>query len=319
VALSALSLTARTTSSVGRAVTFTGTLSFGSGTAVPAGTVLSLSRTRTTPAGAKVALTGVKTKAGGAYTFSDVPPTTGVYAYTVSYKGTATQSSASATFDLAVGLSTTLRLAASAGTVSYQQKVTLTATLGKTDNGHTVQFYAQTAGSATRRLIGTKTANSKGAATMTYWPSSSTYFSATFPGDKLYAPVTATLGEVSVRASVTEVLSGYYKSETYKGIVWRVYHHTTSLDIAIAVAPNKAGEAIQVYIEVDLNGTWIKDLVVTNYLNSPSTIDGIFGLETATGGNFRVQTIYYPSYPSGARDITNLGSNSSWQYFAVRS
>ncbi len=277
-----------------------------------------MSISRTSPTGVPFSLGRVTTRTGGTYGFIAAPPTTGIYTYTASYVGSATQSPASVRYYVTVtGLATTLRLATSASTVNYEGRVTLTATLGKTDNGRAVSFYAQSAGSKSKRLIGTATANSRGVAAVTYGPPSSTYFSATFWGDQLYAPVTATVAEVSVRAGVSQVLSGYYKSETYQGTLYRVYHDTATLDDTISVTPNKADEYIEVVIDVYLKGAWRSDLVSSGYLWANSTIPGAFGLARAAGARYRLQASYQNVYPSKAKDITNLSNDSTWLYFAV--
>jgi hypothetical protein len=255
------------------------------------------------------------TAAGGAFSFTDVPQAAGTYTYTVSYAGSATNSSAQAHYYVTVTrLATTLRLAASGGIVDYHAPITLTATLGAASSGHRVSFYAKPAGSKASTLITTATTNSKGVATAAYTMASTTTFSASFVADGQYASATANTSIVSVRVNVAQALAGYYASETYQGNVYRVYHHTVTLKDTATVTPNKHGECTSIQIQILYQGAWQWDVVTgCGYLTSGSQVFGYFSLGKAAGQRYRIRAVFSPA----KTDTANLGNLSSWQYFRV--
>lgn len=314
MAVSTLTLTAPKTSPVLKAITFTGALSFGNGGAVPPGTPLAISRTGptgTTP----TPLPAATATTSGAFTFTDTPKAGGTYSYQASYAGSGTTSPAKATYYVTVTkLATALKLSPVPTTVDYLAPVRLSATLGGVPGGRPVSFYAQRAGSRTRSLLATATTSSSGVASVVYRPSATSTVTAVFSGDALHAPATAAGRTIAVLVKVTQVISGYYGSETYQGLLYRVYHHTATLKDTVTVVPNKRGECATVQIQVFFQGAWVWDVVTgCGYLTSGSQVFGSFNLAQAAGARYRIRATFSPA----RSDVTNRGNVSAWLYFRV--
>jgi hypothetical protein len=299
---------------IGKAVTLTGQLTLADGATVPPSAALTL--TRIAPDGTKATVTITPT-ATGSFSFTHTPAPYGAWTYSAHYAGTAAISPATAAVHVTVTrLAVSLGLATSANAVNYKATVYVTAHLGTTYQGRQVSVYAQTVNSSSKKLLKTATVNSRGNLTIGYAPQYSTTFSAVFPGDAHYAPRTVT-HSVFTRVSVTQSLSGYYASETYKGTLYRIYHHTSTLHDTITVAPNKHGECVKAEIQVLLDGTWVDDLpsgtTSCGSLSSSSQVPGTFGLAQAAGQRYRIRALFSRS----AGDGLNLNNNSSWLYFRV--
>jgi hypothetical protein len=270
--------------------------------------------TRIAPNGTRASAT-VTATASGTFSYSSTPPSYGTWTYSASYAGTAAISAATTTVHVTVNrLATTLSVAASAGTVNYRANVTVTAHLGATYKNRQVSVYAQTLTTKNWTLLKTATVSSSGNLAVTYAPAYSTTFAAAFTGDARYAPRTVTR-TVSVRVAVSQVLSGYYASETYKGALYRIYHHTATLRDAITVAPNKRGECVKAQVQILQGGSWVNDFPVTSCgaLSSTSRVPGSFGLGNAAGARYRIRALFYHS----ASDPRNVNNASSWLYFRV--
>jgi hypothetical protein len=84
----------------------------------------------------------------------------------------------------------TLRLTASAASVTSGTTVQVTVRLGKTYNSRVVSLYAQPASGA-KKLIKSGKVNSQGILTVSYKVTKNTTFTAVFAGDAHYAPATA--------------------------------------------------------------------------------------------------------------------------------
>jgi hypothetical protein len=84
----------------------------------------------------------------------------------------------------------TLRLTASAASVTSGTTVQVTVRLGKTYNSRVVSLYAQPA-SGTKKLIKSGKVNSQGILTVSYKVTKNTTFTAVLAGDAHYAPATA--------------------------------------------------------------------------------------------------------------------------------
>lgn len=131
----------------------------------------------------------------------------------------------------------------------------------------------------------------------------------------MYKPKTVKRN-VYAHAKVIMTNSGWYTSTTINGTVYRVYHLTGHLNIAVRVAPNKHGEcAVPESQEYDpSSGTWINDMTYgCGTLSAKSTVSGYLTLTNATGGQFRLRAVYSRS----KADQVNLNGYSSWFYFTV--
>jgi hypothetical protein len=287
-------------------------LSFADGATVPTGTALAVSRTG--PAG--LALNPVvKTAAGGSFSFTDTPQAAGSYTYMVSYTDRATSTTVSAHYYVTVTrLATTVRLAVSAGVVTYQTRITLTATLGVASSGRHVSFYVKPAGATASTPVTTVTTNAKGVATATYVAASNATFSALLVRDSQYAAAVSATPAVLVQGIVAQALVGYYASETYQGSAYRVYHHTATLKDTVTVTPNKRGECTLIQIQILFQGTWQWDVITgCGYLTSGSQVFGNFSLAKAAGQRYRIRAEFSPP----KTDISNIGNYSGWLYFRV--
>jgi hypothetical protein len=138
-------------------------------------------------------------------------------------------------------------------------------------------------------------------------------FTAVFLGDARYAPKTAT-ASVQTRAVVVMALSGFYASKRVGAVTYRLYHRAKRLTMAAAVAPNKAGECVQLQLEEHQKGVW---------RNGGNTKCIALGKTSAIGVALMLAhaNVGYPyrlgvDYLRGSDD-RNLGADSGWHYFMV--
>ena len=110
-----------------------------------------------------------------------------------------------------------------------------------------VSIYARAFGGTSQTLLRSGRVDSRGELSVSYAPAHSTAFSAVFRGDARYAPKTV-IRDVYVRAAVSASIGGYYTSTHIGGTLYRVFHHTAALRLAVAVAPNKRGECVTVQV-----------------------------------------------------------------------
>lgn len=311
VTASALSLTGATSAALGRSVTFSGRLTLTVGNP-PAGTKITITRT---PVGSTSAKTfSVRLASDYTYKLTDTPPGLGTYTYTARYSGDTARQPATATRRLTITkIPVTLTLRASAGTVNYGTKITLTAHLGTTYQNRTVSIWAKPFGSTTPKLIKTGRVNSSRNLNVTYPAPRSTAFSATFGGDARYAAKAVTVN-VYVRAKVSESISGYFRSTTIGGVPYRVYHKSGTLKLTVTVTPNKAGQCGSATFQVYFQGRWrLLGTTGCGALNKSSQISGAFPMDGLAGYRFRVQAEYIRS----SKDTSNLSNHSGWLYFQV--
>lgn len=208
-----------------------------------------------------------------------------------------------------------LAVTASAGTLNYGGRVTVTAHLGKTSTNRTVSIYAQTFGTTGARLLQTGRVNSKGTLSVSYTATRSTAFSVTFGGDTKYAPRTVKRN-VYVHAKVIMANSGWYRSTHIRGTLYRVYHHTAHLNVTVTVAPNKHGECVVLEGQQydPSSGTWSNDQTFgCGKLRANSKASGYLILTGATGGQYRLRA----DYTRSSADHVNINTDSSWFYFTV--
>jgi hypothetical protein len=306
-----LSLGGTSTAVVGKSISVTGTLALSVGTPA-AGTPITI--TRTLAGSTATARYTVSTKAGGGFTLTNTPPARGTYTYTASYAGNAITQATTATHKVTIaGLPATLTVTTGATTFNYASKITVTAHLGSTYTDRTVSIYAQWLGWKTRTLLKTGRVNSAGILTVSYVAPHSTVFSVVFAGDARYSPRTVT-HTVGVRANVTLTIGGYYTSKRVGGTTYRVYHHTELLRAAVAVAPNKHGQCVEIQVQQFYKNKWHSNLTTgCGDLNSSSKVSGSFNLTEATGGTYRMRAYYIRS----STDTSNVSAYSPWAYFTV--
>ncbi|WP_377270422.1 hypothetical protein [Peterkaempfera sp. SMS 1(5)a] len=269
---------------------------------------------RTDPAHpAGVALPDVPLAADGSFRITDHPGVGGANTYTVSYPGDADHLAATGSATVQVSRrAASLSLATDVPTYAYGAAATVTAHLGPTYDGRTVQIWAQPAGGK-KTLVKSGSVDSQGNLRASWQVTRATTFTAAFAGDQRYAPAGAARS-VQSYAGVTGSQSGYYTSTHYGSTLYRVYHHTATEQLNVSVAPNKAGQCVIYRLEQYSGGAW-HTLSTTSCaaLGSASTASHRIGLSHAAGGRFRVAAGYLHS----SDDSTNLSTWGSWQYFTV--
>ena len=296
----------------GKGFSIGGKLTFGAG--IPAaGTAVSVSRKN--PNGSTTALSGVKTGANGAFGIADKLSVPGGYTYSASYPGNATTAAAKATHPVKIArVAAPLTLTPGASTVAYNSTIKVQAHLGGTSN-RTVSLYYQFVGSGTRVLLKTGKVDSSGNLHYDFKGATrNVYFTATFSGDAQYLPLSVS-HRIGVGARVSMTNGGYYTSNTFNGVTYRVYHHTAHLTAAVTVTPNKHGECVRLAVQELINGAWVVNVTSgCATLNSSSKASGYLILTNADlGFRFRVRAVFYP----GSKDLTNASYPSSWFYFQV--
>jgi hypothetical protein len=297
---------------IGKSVTLTGTLAFGSGS-VPARTKLTVTRTGRGASKQFTVATGTK----GAFRVTDTPTETGTYTYAIKYAGSATTASATVSRAVSVTLNpTVLTIATNGGVFTYEPTVRITAHLGPTYKNRSVKVYARWLGSKASTLIKTGRVNSSGDLTVSYRAPHSTTFSVVFSGDARYAAKTVTR-TISVRADVSESISGYYGSKNVGGTLYRLYHDTGLLDAAASVAPDKHGECVRFEVQEYYEGAWNPNVTTGCVsLSASSRAAADFGLTHADlGFPYRIRADYVRS----ASDVSNESGDSGWLYLMVES
>jgi hypothetical protein len=310
ITLTTLSLTAPPTAYITRPLTLTGSLITSTGAPLPAGTPITI--VRSVAGGTGTATFTVTTSATGSFSLTDTPPALRTYTYTASYAGSATTAASSTSQSVTVTLiPTSLTLSTASTRLVYKPTLSVTAHLGTTDTNRTVSIYAQPDGGGTRTLLKTAKVDASGNLTVSYTAPHSTTFSAVFSGDADYAPATATL-DVTVQARVSESVSGSYGTKKVGGITYKLFHRTKGPALGIAVAPNKAGECVQIEIQEYYSGAWQPNsLSGCDTLSSSSKLTAAVDASQADlGYPYRIRADY-------AGDPTNGANNSAWQYVMI--
>lgn len=306
-----LTLTGPAQAEITKSVTLTGSAALLGGN-LPAGTPIVITRTvsgSTTPTTATVLTT-----ADGSFQLSQTLDAAGTYTYTATYAGTGTIPAATASYTLSVvKMAATLTLSGPAS-VGYNTVVGVTAHLGPTYANRTVSIYAQWDGSTSKRLLKTATVNSAGNLTITYTAPHSTTFSVVFSGDTRYAAKTVTR-DVGVRASATMIMGGYYASKKAGGTTYRLYHRSSYLYVTPAIAPNKSGQCVKIEVQEYYGGAWhANETTGCSALNGSSRL---YGYLTVTNGDLGYEYRVRADYIRSATDVSNLSSDSGWQYILV--
>ena len=295
-------------------VSIAGTLSFGFGSPA-AGTAIKV--TRAAAGHAPVTLpTATTTTASGAFTITDKPPA-GTYTYTASYPGTATSSPATATFRVAVAkVAAALTLSTGDTTAAYGSTIKVTAHLAAWDTNRDVSLSYQLRGTTARKLLTKGAVNASGNLTASLRDATrNVIITAVFTGDGDYTArtLTASVGVQVQRVAMTN--SGFYASNSYQGVTYRLYHHTGYLGFAVTVTPDKHGQCVKLTVQqLSSQGTWFTNGKFGCYaLSTASKYANRLSLSSATGARYRVE----PSYVPSKSDPTNITTYGSWFYFEV--
>jgi hypothetical protein len=229
---------------------------------------------------------------------------------------TGTTPAAGATTARVIKFSPGLSLAFNATTSTYGATTVITAHLARTYTNHVVWIYDQVAGHASS-LVGHGDVNSRGDFTVRYKAANTSTISAVFTGDADVAAATVS-HVIRVGAAVSESIGGYYGSTTSGGITYRLYTTSGTLTTRSTVSPNKRGQCITLELWQNDNGGggwYFNSDTKCLTLNSSSQLSYPFSLTHASAGtgiSYRIRADYAPT-----TDKTNLGNDSSWQYFIV--
>jgi hypothetical protein len=291
----------------------TGKLSLSAGSPAT-GTPITVSREN--PTGTTTQITGITSGAGGSFTINDKLSALGGYIYTASVPATASTTAATGTLKVTVAKGTpTLTLSAGAPTALYDSTLHVTAHLGSTYSNRTVSVYYQLVGTGTRKLLKTATVSSAGNLALSYPAATrNVIFTAAFSGDAQYNARTVSV-RIGVAARVAMTNSGWYTTTKFNGTTFQVFHHTSHLNVAVAVTPNKRGETVELVAQQWYNNQWnnVTGDVFTGTLNGSSALSGYLTLTGVTGGYFRLIAVFVPS----SNDVTNISYHSGWFYFSV--
>ena len=287
--LSAITLSAPASSGRTARLTVTGKLSF-TGTGTHTGQDVPVKQPRTVRVTKKdlagtYTLPAVTTTATGTFSFTDTPAVGGAVTYTATYDGYGTWVASSRTATVQVSRAATpLGIATNAGAYSYGRTATVTAKLGTTYNGRSICLYAQAYGSA-RTTLKCGLVSSAGTLSATYVVNRRTTFSAWFPGDHRYAPVTVAR-TVSSYAYVTQQLTG--NSSTSGG--YKVFRRTVNPKLTVAIAAPAPTACVYVTMQKYSSGAW--RTVSTSSclrLDAASRAGYSYTGSRSTGVNYRLQ------------------------------
>ena len=206
----------------------------------------------------------------------------------------------------AIGVST-------AASYAYGATVRITVTLRDRMAGARVSLYATPHGGK-RTLVTTGKVDLAGKLYPHYKVTKATTFTAVFPGDAKDAAVAASRA-VTVRAKVTDAITGYYKTTKVGGVTYSFYHGSATLTLKASVVPDKRGECLEPETEQYDSGTgWDAD---TKYgcdkLDRVSHDTAPFTLSQAVGDRYRIRA----DYIRAAKDTANLSAAAPWLYFEV--
>jgi hypothetical protein len=244
-------------------------------------------------------------------------PAAGTYTYTARYAGTATSSPATAAFRVTVArVAPALTLSTGGAAAAYGATIKVTAHLAAPHTNRRISLYYQLRGTTARKLLTAGAVSASGNLTASFRDATrNVVFTAVFTGDGDYTArtLTASVGVRVQRVAMTN--SGYYGSNSYHGVAYRLYHHTSYLGFAVTVAPNKHGQCVRLLVQqLSSQGAWFANGTLGCYaLSSASKYANRLSLSSAAGARYRVEPAYIPA-KSDPRNITTYGS---WFYFEV--
>ncbi|MEY9938174.1 YncE family protein [Streptacidiphilus sp. MAP5-3] len=309
--LPTLTASAPASGTVGKAYTVSGKVS--SQLPIPADTQLSVTRVDLAhPAGYLTAFKPV-TAADGSWHFTDTSSIGGPVTYRIGYAGDSEQSavSASATINIARS-ATTVSISANSSGYSYGGWAHVTAHLGRTWNGRTVEIDALPVGMP-QTLVARGTVDRYGNLSAWYKVTRNTRFSAWFAGDYFYG--TAWAGRwVNGYAEIADVLDNAYGSNSYAGYRFQLFHQAKPPVMGIAVGPNKADQCITLTGQWYYSGGWH---ILTPQGCFTLGSNGVVWIQLnltgfPLGSHFRIA-------PEYGGDGINAATWGNWLYFSITS
>lgn len=293
----------------GKSVTLSGTLAFGTGS-VPAGTAVTVTRSKSGSTAARSF--AVVTGAGGGFRLTDTPPGIATYTYSAAFAGGTARKPARASIAIVERkFIPGLWVVTSTPSVAYRGKFQVTTELSRADGpafvNRTVSVYAQAYGSKTRKLLKRGPVNSQGRLTLTYTGLKKTMFTAVYGGDAGYGARTVSTIQ-TVRALVTQKLSGYFARGTYLR-----FHPTAKVRADATVTPNKHGECVRFQLQEYGAQGW------RPWLTTKCATIGAAGHANASVGLAKagIDSVYRIRADYVAGSSSNASSKSAWGYFTV--
>ena len=307
----------QTTAPVGASIDLSGSIDLSDGASLTGHTIHVL---ETAPGGVETDVGTANTDIFGHFYFA-VPNTltpAGHWSFRATFDGESTYLPTDATTGVDVGNpAPSLTLATSAGTILIGGHVTVTATLGAWHSNNQVSIYATTGGGAPQ-LVGSGAVDSGGVFAVNLSPIHNTVYSASWAGDDTYLPATSAPKTVSVRAKLTIVQSGYYRSS--RGV--RLYHYHASCwtrsthcpRFTAGLMPSLGGRGIVFTLQRRSSGHWRTVTTATISTNVNGLAAAIYRYRGTVliGKTMRVKA-------SWAGDSGNLGAHSRWTSFRLTS
>ena len=268
-----------------------------------------LSVTRSTLLG-RTGLTPVTTDAHGAYSFKDLPPVGGPVTYEVTWVGDAHNPASSAeTAVLVARLPTLVSIRASAATVAYGGYVTMTATLGRTVRGRSIEIWVVDMGATPLRysLVRRAVVSRAGTYAFRYRLYRNQLFQVRFPGDAYNAPASARY-TVSSTAYVSTALVGSYGAAGG----YRLYASSVQPEIHGVILPRRRNVGcVRFQGQYLSNGVWAALTMSSCQPVMSSGFAQVFLIAKSgmhpVGVPMRFRSLL-------ARDYINAASVSGWSY-----
>jgi hypothetical protein len=198
---------------------------------------------------------------------------------------------------------TTTKLTASASTVKYNGKVTLTADVNGAATG-TMAIYKTPYGGS-RTLVASGAVNSSGVFKRTVKATTRTTFQAEYLGTDTRAESASSGRVVKVRAKATVSLSGHYR----RSGKYRLYRFGQNAHVKGTVAPNHYGYPLKFIAQRDTGRRW-KSAATGTFAIGPDGSAYAVLYSLTPGVRYRTKVVF-------AGDADHLGNSSSWTYLKV--
>lgn len=193
---------------------------------------------------------------------------------------------------------------------TYKPTISVKVHLGSTSSNRTVSVYAQPPGSG-RKLIKKGTVDSLGNLTVKYTTAYTTTFTAVYSGDSVNQAKTVS-HTTTVVPSMSLAINGWYASANVGGTTYLEYHKANSIDVDVAVAPDKANQCVWFQVQEYYGAAWHGNMRTSCVpLNSASKLSGYLTVNNADAGyHYRIAAHYLPAKGDG----WNGATATSWQY-----
>jgi hypothetical protein len=200
-------------------------------------------------------------------------------------------------------LPTSTKLTASASTVKFNGKVTLTADVNGASTG-TIAIYKTPYGGS-RTLVASGAVNSSGVFKRTVKATARTTYQAEYLGTDTRAESSSSGRVVKVRAKAAVSLSGHYR----RSGKYRVYRFGQNAHVTGTVAPNHYGYPLKFIAQRDTGRRW-KTVTTGSFAIGPDGSAYAILYNLAPGARYRVKVVF-------AGDADHVGNSSGWAYLKI--